>query len=317
MNDQELLDIIYIDTDAFSCNIASNCVYKERTLSYALGVNIPTVPEPPDELFKECCYTHLVFADLNSSEDFRNDYSGFYHQKQLPNETVDFFLYSYQNGQEYPLNNGTYGQFFGFGFYPQNINLKGYRVDWKKVLQVRGAGTYSIIKRQNIAGIDLEFPSIAFTLKPFSWKTANTTVRMDIVMNGRLERDRVDFKGTGWKHSLRVPGFFGRREPKFEEDNLVGRDFESRQISMSQKNDYKFQTNYIPNCLTSEIIDFMLFANDIYMNDYNLNNHSYSYVKFPVKLSNNEGTTYGVKTRNARLNLVFSDKVVNRIKRNY
>jgi hypothetical protein len=317
MNDQELLDIVHIPTGEFSCNTAGNCVYKERTLSFALGVNIPTVPEDPDEIFKECCYTHNVFADLSSGEDFRNDYSGFWHQKQLSTETADFFLYEYSSGTEYPLNNGTYGQYFGFGYYPQNVNLKGYRVDWKKVLQVRGAGAFKIIKRVVIAGVPLEFPSITFTLRPFSWKFANTTVRMDIVMNGRLERLGVDFKGTGWKHSLRVPGFFGRREPKFEEDNLIGRDYESTQVSMNQNNEYKFQTNLIPSCLTSEIIDFMLFANDIYMNDYNLNNHSYSFQKFGVKLSNNDGTRYGVKTRKASLNLVFSDKVVNAIKRNY
>lgn len=317
MNDQELLDIVHINTDAFSCNVAANCVYKERTLSYALGVNIPTVPEAPDEIFKECCYTHTVLADLNSSEDVKNDYSAFYHQKQLSNETADFFLYDYNSAEEFPLDDNTFGQFFGFGYFPQNTSLKGYKVDWKKVLQVRGAGSYQIIKRINIVGISLEFPSFTFTLRPFSWSLANKTVRMDVVMNGLLEREGVDFTGTGWKHSLRVPGFFGRREPKFEEDNLIGRDYESRQISMRQNNEYKFQTNLIPSCLTSEIIDFMLMANDIYMNDYNLNNHSYNYIKFGVKLSNNEGTKYGVKTRKAALNLVFSDKVLNKIKRNY
>lgn len=317
MNEQELLDIVYVNTDLLSCNTASNCDYKERTLSYALGVNIPGVPESPDEVFKECCYEHEVFADLASSSDYRNDYSAFYHQKQLPNESADFFLYNYQDGEEYPLTDATYGQYFGFGFFPSNINLKGYRVDWKKVLTVFGPGGYKVIKRVNIAGIAMEFPSIAFTLKKFSYKEANATVRMDIVMNGRLERGQIEFGGTGWKHSLRVPGFFGRREPKFEEDNLVTRGFENRQISMKQNNEYKFQTNYVPDCITNEILDFMLFANDIYMNDYNLNNHSYSFQKFPVKLANNEGSGYTPKTRKVRLNLVFSDKIVNRIKRNF
>jgi hypothetical protein len=136
-------------------------------------------------------------------------------------------------------------------------------------------------------------------------------------MNGLLIKSGVDFSGIGWKHSIRVPGFFGRREPQFEEDNIVNRQYEKRQISMKQTNEFKFQTNLIPDCLTNEILDFMLFANDIYFNDYNLNNHSYDYVKFGVKFASNEGTEYGVKTRKARLNLTFNDKFENNWKRNF
>lgn len=317
MNDQELLSIVHLRTDDFGCNTAANCLYKERTLSYAMGVNVPTVGEDPDEIFKECCYNHYVFADAETTKDFKNDYSAFYHQKQLSNETCNFFLYEYANGTEHALTNDTYGQYFGFGFFDTNPNLKGFKVEWRKVLNSLGAGSYRVIKRITIAGISVETKSLAFTLKQYSSKNANHTVRIDIVMNGRLEKEGVDFKGTGWKHSIRIPAFFGRRDPKYTEDNIVTRTYNKRQISMSQNSEYKFQTNWVPVCITNEIIDFMLFANDIYMNDYNLNNHSYDYVKFPVKLNNNEGTQYGVKTRNARLNLLFEDRFANSIKRNF
>jgi hypothetical protein len=35
---------------------------KERTPVSALGVSIPTPGQPPEEIFKECCYTHLTLA---------------------------------------------------------------------------------------------------------------------------------------------------------------------------------------------------------------------------------------------------------------
>lgn len=317
MNDQELLSIVYIDDEPFGCNQVIKCPYKERTISYALGVNIPTPGQDPDEIFKECCYNHFIFADENSSEDFKNDYSGFYHQRQLPSETVDFVLVHLETGDEFDLNDGTFGNFYQFGSFPTNPNLKGYLLKWKKVLENIGQGNFKVLKRQTIAGINVEIPSITFTLRQFSSSLANKTTRMDVVMNGLLIKSGVDFSGIGWKHSIRVPGFFGRREPQFEEDNIVNRQYEKRQISMKQTNEFKFQTNLIPDCLTNEILDFMLFANDIYFNDYNLNNHSYDYVKFGVKFASNEGTEYGVKTRKARLNLTFNDKFENNWKRNF
>lgn len=316
-NNQELLDNVFIDQNPLGCNQIVKCPYKERTISFALGVSIPTPGQPPEEIFKECCYTHLTLADLNSSEDFKNDYSAFYHQRQVSSETAVFTLYHYETSTEHPMNNGTFGSLFNFGTFTQNPNLKGYLVQWKKVLAELGEGNFKVFKRVTVAGVPVEFSSIVFTLRQFSTANANKTVRIDVVMNGLLQKSGVDFSGTSWKHSIRVPGFFGRREPQLTEDNLINRSFEKRQISMKQTNEFKFQTNLIPDCLTGEIWDFMLMSNDIFMNDYNLNNHSYDFVKFGVKVGSNDGTVYGTKTRKAQLNLTFTDKFENNLKRNF
>lgn len=316
-NSQELLEIVHVDQSPLGCNIIVKCPYKERSLSYALGVTIPEPPEDPEIVFKECCYNHLTLADVNSSNDFRNDYSGFYHQRQLSSETAEFVLIHLETGDEYALNDGTYGKLFGFGSFKTNINLKGYLIEWKKVLSAIGEGNFKVITRTVISGIPVEFPSIVFTLKHYSTALADKTVRIDVVQNGILEKTGVDFTGTGWKHSLRIPGFFGRREPQFEENNIVNRQFEKRQVSMKQDNEFKFQTNLIPDCISNEIWDFILMANHIYLNDYNLNNHSYDFIKYGVKYSGNEGTQYGSKTRKAKLNLTFTDKFENNLKRNY
>jgi len=316
-NTNELLNLAYIDQSDFGCNIVVRCPHQERTLSYALGVQIPIASQPPEEVFKECCYTHITLADLNSNDDFKNDYSSFYHQRQLSTETANFFLYKFEDASETPLTDSTYGTFFDFGSFVSNPNLKGYLVKWRNVLTELGAGNYKIIKRITVAGSPVEFSSIVFTLQQYSTGSANHTVRIDVVMNGRLVKTGDDFTGTSWKHSIRVPGFFGRREPQFEEDNLVNRNYEKTQISMTQVNEFKFQTNLIPDCLTNEIWDFIILANDIYFNDYNLNNHSYDFVKFGAKFASNNGTVYGEKTRKAQLNLTFNDKFENNIKRNY
>ena len=311
------MEIVHIDDLPFECNQIDDCPYKERTLSYAVGVNIPTPGENPDEVFKECCYNHYVFADANSNENFKNDYSAFYHQRQLSTETATYKLVHLETGDEYNLNNDTFGTFFPFNSFPTNPNLNGYLIQWKRVLSQIGEGNFQVFKSIVVAGITVEFPSLVFTLRQYSTRKANRTIRMDVIMNGRLEKSGVNFTGTAWKHSIRVPGFFGRREAQFEEDNIIARTFEKRQISMKQTNEFKFQTNLIPDCVTDEIIDFMIFGNDIFMNDYNLNNHSYNFVRFGVKFASNDGTYYSPNTRKAQLNLVFNDKFENNLKRNY
>ena len=198
-----------------------------------------------------------------------------------------------------------------------NPDLKGYLVQWKSVLDDLGPGAYKVIKKQVIAGISVDTESLVFNLRQYSDRTADHTVRMDIVQNGFLRRDNVDFTDTNWKHSIRVRGFFGNREFQMEEDILVNRSFERKQISMSQTNEYRFQTNLIPSCVTNEIIDFFLFANDIFFTDYNLNNHDYSYKKFAAKYKSNENTDYNPSRRKARLNLIFDDKNLDNRKNNF
>ena len=317
INTTELLESVFINTAELGCNRTPQCVYKERSLSYATGVTVPVPTEDPDEVFRQCCYRHYVYADLNSSTDFKNDYSSFYHQRQLLNESVDFELEEIATGTLHALNDDTYGTYYGFGGFDTNVNLKGVLIQWKNVLNLLGPGPYRIIKTVTVAGVTIEYPSIAYNLSQYSSARADHSVRIDVVMNGFLEETGDDFTGTSWKHSIRLPGFFGRREFQFEEDNLIKRDFEIAQISMKQSNEYKFQTNYIPDCLTNEIANFFLFGNDIFMNDYNLNNHSYNYIKFGVKFASNDGTEYLNSTRKARLNLTFTDKFDNKLKRNY
>ena len=317
MNTQELKDNVKIDLVDLSCNKPFICPYNERMLSYAIGVEIPTQLETPEEIFKECCYTHIVLADANFSTDLRNDYSSFYHQRQISNETADFVLFEFATSTEHPLDDATYGQLFDFGSFTSNPNLKGYLVQWKKVLEALGSGSYKIIKKQVIAGVSVNTESIVFNLEQYSDRLADHTVRIDIIQNGFLRRDNVDFTDTKWKHSIRIRGFFGNREFQLEEDILVNRQFERKQISMAQTNEYRFQTNLIPSCVTNEIIDFFLFANDIYFTDYNLNNHDYSYKKFGAKYASNDNSDYNPSRRKARLNLIFSDKKLDNRKNNF
>lgn len=317
---ENLLNRVFIDQSDFPCADGFDpCTMKERTLSFALFVDIPTQPITPEAVFKECCYNHIVLASSTSSSKEKNDFTGFYHKRQLANETLEFVMIDLSDSSEYILNDDTYGVFKNFNSFDDQPDLATFVLDWRLVLLDTnlGPGSYKVVKRTNLAGLAVEEEFLVYNLQEFSSERADNTVRIDVTMSGLLERPNIDFTGTDFKTSLRVPGFFGRREPSWEEDNIVNRQFEKRQISMRQTNQFKFQTNMVPDCITNEIVDFMLFSDDIRMTDYNLNNHSYDFVDFCVKLANNEGTRYIPQSRKAQLNLVFDDKIVDNNKRNF
>lgn len=313
----EILDLVMINTDDFGCSTANDtCPNKERTISYAIAVKIPQQPEDYVKEFKECCYTHKVLASSTDDADFKNDYSAFYYQRQA-NETVSWFLKKVDTDTEYNLNTGLYGSFFYFGYFQSNNRLTGVKINWKSVITSLGVGNYQIVRKIEMFGNEIETYSYTHTLMEYTPDLADKTVRIDVIMNGYLQESNVDFTNTMWEHSLRVPGFFGRRNPTYEEDSLVSREYVDEQISMRQINEYQFQTNLVPSCITNEIFDFILLGNYLFMNDYNANNHSREFVKFGVKLASNSGTVYSANTRKAKLNLVFNKRIVNTIKRNY
>lgn len=315
---ENLNNIVFVDKTGFGCEGGFDpCTMKERTLSYALRVVVPEQIVTPDEEFKECCYYNYVLASSTSDDVKKNDTAGFFAQRQASNESNLFVLIRLSDNLETDLNDNTLGTFQDFGDIAENPNLTTFVLDWKAVLLAQGADNYKVVRRATIAGVAFEIEYFVYTLQEFSDARADTTVRLDCTMAGLLEKLGIDFTGSNFSTAIRVPGFFGRREPAYEEDNIVNRDYIKRQVSSRQTNEYRLQTGLLPGCITEELIDFFFFSDDLRITDYNLNNHSYEFVNFPVKLASNEGTVYGARTRKAQLNFVFNDKQVNNNKRNF
>lgn len=290
------------------------CPEGDVTLSFATFVKLPPVGVP-DRGFKECCFSLMVLADLNSSDIERNDFNSFYFKKQSPSDSCNFFLM--KNGTDYALDSTIYGQFWDFGDFVEQPNLTVVRVDWRKVLSVLGEGDYSIRQDISIAGLSISQTSNTFTLKHYTTVRADKTIRIDSIFDGRLVAQGVDFFGTGFETTLRVGGFFGNAQRKIEEDIVIRRNYKKEQIKMSQTSEYTLETNLLPECITSEIFDFMLMANRVLISDYNSNNHSYKYTRFGVKIIDDKGTDYPIFKRSAKINLTFTDELVNKVKLNY
>ena len=286
---------------------------EQRTKSFAVKIKLPE-DNPVDRGFSKCCYENLVLADTTSSDPYKNDFVGAYYKKQAASDTVTFKLVDVSTTTEYNLNSGTYGTYQAFGGVQADLSFV--IVDWKLVLSGLGAGTYQIKKELNIAGIVINKYSDTYTLKQFSQPLADKTVRIDSFMYGRLVKEDVDFTDTNYKTSMRLRGFFGRAEYSFEQDNIAKRDYSYLQNTMSNKREYQFQGLQLPECITEELFNFILFGNELFISDYNGNNHSYKYELMPVKLEGNKGTEFFVTDRGVNVNLTFSDRTENSRKLN-
>jgi hypothetical protein len=286
-----------------------NCDIEERTKAKAKRIKIPDVPTQIDKGFKECCYKNVVFGDLNSSEDYKNDFTGFFYERQGSSDFAVYKLKKVDTNITYTISDDTYGTYKPIGSISSNLNLSYFIAQWKKVLTLLGEGNYQIIKSVTIAGVSVDIPSNNFILEQFSIERANGTTRIDSTHNGRMLAYGVDFKNSGFKTSLRTRGFFGNNDPVYTQENLIYSNNEKSEQASIQKDDkYVFQMVQVPECITTEFFNFNLLGNELFISDYNKNNHSYELKLIPVIFQDNSGTKYGSYTRKAVINLTFENR---------
>lgn len=285
----------------------------ERGVFYADGVTLPKIPD--EKTFNKCCYCHPVLADTGGSEDYKNDFNGFYYQRQMASDTCDFKLVQ-GNGTEITIIDDTYGTFKDFGAIDTNSELKTFIVSWKKVIDTLGVDTYKVKKDTTVAGVSIVETSLGFDLKQYTTALANKTIRLDCTQDGSLRHLSVDFKGSEYVDSIRMEGFFGNKTPSYTQDNIVFANDVSTQISMMQENEYSMESGLLPFEAITRIYDEILLGNKLFINDYNLDNHSYDIVKQEVMFESNENTTFYRGNRNANINLKFSDRYKNVRKEN-
>jgi hypothetical protein len=77
---------------------------------------------------------------------------------------------------------------------------------------------------------------------------------------------------------------------------------------MSNDWEYTMQAYSIPECQARTIYDELLWGNEMFISDYNLNNHSYLYELQAVILSDDSGTDYQVRSRKATISITFRDR---------
>ncbi len=287
----------------------------QRTFSKALFSPLPE-PDPCEcKGLKDCQYEELALADLTDDASYRNDIKGLWYKRKDPAFDVDFFIKD-EDGNETPLNDGTFGTFYDFGSFVNDSNLKGYHLEWRRVLAVLGAGKYILIRKIGFFGLTSDFESYPYNCQPFSDDIANQTVRIISKMDGSLLDKEVNFKGTEWIDGMRIRGFFGDRQASLEKETITTIDNKVNQVKADILNEYELRTNLLPDAVVDYIIEYHSLANEIWISDYNIYNHSYKYIDKSVQLDNFNEIRYPNKNRSAILSATFSDRYLNLRKNN-
>ena len=271
-------------------------------------------------LISECVGTLPVFGDLNSDDLQNNDFTSLL-TFQFPGRTIEYFLLDENCNEIAALNSSTYGVYYpinsfsiGNGFTFFQSRFVGYKLDWKKVLQSFGSGVYKIKELTTYADLSTtEECSCFFDLSQYTDERANETVRIETTQNGYIIGQGLDFTNTNWKQQIRIPGFFGNKQRRLEQDNYLDRNRNTTQIQDTLIHEFTLEPYFWPHCLRDEI-DSILLANEILISDYNSDNTDD--LKNISVIPTSIDTEYFGKSKKAADEIKFEERRKNRVKRN-
>jgi len=305
-----------------STGATNNGLGDDPILTRSIGIIAvqPSVPNSVVGQLEGCCYKSPVLADASDTVTWKNDVNGFIFKRNFPSETITLTLEKNggvaSGGLDIPLNSNSYGTFYDFGSVTNFPNYKGYKLEWRNVLILNGEGVYRLrVDSVLLTGTTLAY-SVSFELKAYSESRASGTFRIQSIMNGYLANPDFDYSGLNWVDGLRVEGFFGNRQPEYEDERIIFRNRQVKQVRSELINKYTCQTMHIPSCITDSIIEYHNFANVILFTDYNKRNHKNSYIQKEVVLDSIDSIDYKSVTNLAPLQITYKDYVQNYTKEN-
>lgn len=275
---------------------------------------------------KGCTKDIPVRAFLADPDDeYKNDFRSFiYYTPSFVTITANLIkVDQYGNETSYAFSN-TYGQLYSVG--TLKANVWGFILDWYKVANVLGFGKYKTYIKMDLFGkrVFLEKTSPCYDLKPWDCNSTHRTMRLTTYQSGYIEngfdyRDMtVEYKDTklqGWPQQFRWYGKLRAVIPTFIEDNIVDTRRNSRQIQAHIYNNYELRFYHIQMNLMKPFLKDQLLANQIYIDDYNINNQEvYKKVRVkPVDIFDRK--TYNLN-KNEHWGINFEDYNKSTLKRN-
>jgi hypothetical protein len=262
-----------------------------------------------------CEYENIVLADLGNSSSNYNDRTSILQGRLGTNPTI--FTLQKEGVDVAVITDNTYGTYYpnGDAFFSGNNDYAGFIIEWREVLNAFGQGCYTLKIEWDNLGTYEEAITQCYKLHHYNNSLAEGTVAFEWEQNGEIYNQYFVFKDFTWPRYLRVTGFFGFNQPKYEETNVVRSNRQIEQVEDRVVNSYEFESYLIPQYVTKQIWYDMALANKIWVTDYNFYNHDQEIAQKPIRVVEFGEAEYFGKSRKARIGITFGDRADDTIKR--
>jgi hypothetical protein len=273
-------------------------------------VTLPKVVTIEDYGVKDCCDVYNVFAEINKTDDWKNDVTSAWAKLFEQADTATFVLK--KNGvavTNYILVKKSFDT-------DREQYSKYVTINWSEVLALEGIGCYTLEVTSVVSGFTFTTVWGMYNLQVYSTMLAKNQIRVKAVFNQFHTIEDIDFTNSNVVDTLRVFGMFGNRKPNFAIDNLINQKREVKNVVREQLNNYELLTDPIKSNYTSKLLDlYLLSETDLFITDHNDFNHVQTYKDFNVIVEDSPEVDYKNLSNLASVKCVVSDKIKN--KRSY
>lgn len=223
---------------------------------YILRTAPATPPQLQDAPNPSGCDFHLpALAEYEPSDDHYNDrHSVIWFFDEL---SSDIHIFLQKDGVDVvELNDNTLGTFYPFGFFTNKFSEQaiGFLIEWTKVLNAYGPGSYRVrVTGTALIGSFVDQYSFEFDLKSYNKSRADRTVRVEWNRNGclgnRIFDEKVDDYGTlNWFNQIRIPNsLFGMDTSNLTEEYIRYPNGANQWLSDTQVEELTWNIYQLPN----------------------------------------------------------------------
>lgn len=262
-----------------------------------------------DARYDDHQYPLPAFGEVNDTDPYKNDFNSWIFNPPATgvNTTADFYLDKKINGtwvQQAQLNNDTYGIYYdATSLNCSNSLWKGFRIQWRKVLNLLGEGIYRFRLRSHIYYQLSCCASPPFCLKAFDCIDADRTVRWEASYAGgkfgSIDKDcyawsfcccptptltpaSLEAQSTNpcnpilWNDSVRLEGFFGFEKTSYERTKLKYITGEIKKVRDEALQRFTWKSGNLPKWAHDRLKAYGFMADQLFVSDYNINNADYN-----------------------------------------
>ncbi len=250
----------------------------------------PSVKLPEQELEIDFCicdytceYVNNVFASVSETDDYKNDKTSFL--VGLTDDSSSLSIVLVGTNDETVINNDTYGEYFAKGTFTNTdnqLNYVGFVADWKKILTLKGAGTYYFKFTETTFGQDFEKETIKYKLLPYLENFVYKTIRFKFIQNGLIENG-LDYTGLNWTIQTRIKGSLKKLATTLEQDNYINNNRVVSQIQDKAIKNFEIETGLV-NSDIGDLLENGILSNNILVSNYDWGAYK-KYEDLPINIT--------------------------------